>query len=111
MDKHELAKIIGNNLSALRSDMGLTQEKLAETAGTSTSFYANLERGNKGVSVAVLYNLACCLGVTVDRLLYEPIADTHVKNIAILLRDKPQNFVLFIERIIRLCADEFIDNN
>lgn len=51
MDKRELATIIGNNLCILRTDSGLTQEKLAESAGISTSFYANLERGNKGVSV------------------------------------------------------------
>lgn len=72
MDKHELAATIGNNLCVLRGDIGQTQEELAELAGISTSFYANLERGNKGVSVAVLCKLAECLGVTVDRLLYEP---------------------------------------
>ena len=55
MDKNELAGFIGSNLCTLRLDSGLTQEELAEAAGISTSFYANLERGNKGVSVAVLY--------------------------------------------------------
>ena len=88
MDKRELATIIGNNLCILRTDSGLTQEELAESAGISTSFYANLERGNKGVSVTVLYKLAECLGVTVDRLLYEPTGDTHVKNIEMLLNVK-----------------------
>lgn len=47
MDKNELAAIIGSNLCALRLDRGLIQEELAEAAGISTSFYANLERGNK----------------------------------------------------------------
>lgn len=110
MDKHELATIIGNNLCSLRADVGLTQEELAESAGISTSFYANLERGNKGVSVAVLYKLAECLGVTVDCLLYEPTGGTHIKNIEMLLKDKSPSFIAAIEKMIRLCIDAF-DNN
>lgn len=62
MDKR-IATIIGMNLQRLRTQYGLTQEQLAEKVGISTSFYANLERGNKGVSISVLYDLANCLGV------------------------------------------------
>lgn len=107
MDKNELAAIIGSNLCTLRLDSGLTQEELAEAAGISTSFYANLERGNKGVSVAVLYSLAECLGVTVDRLLYEPTHDTHIKNLAALLKGKSPDFIKSVEKMVRLCIDEF----
>ena len=107
MDKHDLATVIGNNLCVLRADVGLTQEELAESAGISTSFYANLERGNKGVSVAVLYKLAECLGVTVDRLLYEPTEDTHIKNIEMLLSGQSPELIASIEKMIRLCIDEF----
>lgn len=107
MDKNELAAIIGSNLCTLRLDSGLTQEELAEAAGISTSFYANLERGNKGVSVAVLYSLAECLGVTVDCLLYEPTHDTHIKNLAALLKGKSPDFIKSVEKMVRLCIDEF----
>ena len=110
MDKRELATIIGNNLCILRTDSGLTQEELAESAGISTSFYANLERGNKGVSVTVLYKLAECLGVTVDRLLYEPTGDTHVKNIEMLLYGQSPDFIATIEKMTRLCIDAFGNN-
>lgn len=110
MDKRELATIIGNNLCILRTDSGLTQEKLAESAGISTSFYANLERGNKGVSVTVLYKLAECLGVTVDRLLYEPTGHSHVKNIEMLLNGQSPDFIATIEKMTRLCIDAFGNN-
>lgn len=107
MDKHELATIIGNNLCILRADAGLTQEDLAESVGISTSFYANIERANKGVSVAVLYKLAECLGVTVDQLLYKPTKSTHIRNIEMLLNGQSPDFIAAIEKMTRLCVDAF----
>ena len=58
MDKR-IATIIGMNLQRLRTQYGLTQEQLAEKVGISTSFYANLERRNKGVSISVLPRAHC----------------------------------------------------
>ena len=63
MDKR-IATIIGTNLQRLRTQRGLTQEQLAEKAGISTSFCANIERGNKGVSLSVLYDLADSCGLS-----------------------------------------------
>ena len=67
--------------------------------GISTSFYANLERGNKGVSISVLYDLANCLGVSVDYLIYPNQADARIRNIETLLRDKPESFIIAVERL------------
>ena len=97
MDKR-IATIIG---------MNLTQEQLAEKVGISTSFYANLERGNKGVSISVLYDLANCLGVSVDYLIYPNQADARIRNIETLLRDKPESFIIAVERLVQLCIEEF----
>ena len=106
MDKR-IATIIGMNLQRLRTQYGLTQEQLAEKVGISTSFYANLERGNKGVSISVLYDLANCLGVSVDYLIYPNQADARIRNIETLLRDKPESFIIAVERLVRLCIEEF----
>ena len=65
--------------------------------GISTSFYANLERGNKGVSISVLYDLANCLGVSVDYLIYPNQADARIRNLETLLRDKPESFIIAVE--------------
>jgi len=51
MDKEELMILIGNNIQQYRLKQNLTQEQLAEKAGISTSFYANLERGKKSMSI------------------------------------------------------------
>lgn len=106
-DKRHLVKIIGSNIQMLRIQRGITQEKLAEDAGISTSFFANLERGHKGVSVFVLYKIAHCLGVSVDYLLYEDHSSAKMQNIEALLRDQPLEFIISVERIIRICVDEF----
>lgn len=106
MDKR-IATIIGMNLQRLRTQYGLTQEQLAEKVGISTSFYANLERGNKGVSISVLYDLANCLGGSVDYLIYPNQADARIRNIETLLRDKPESFIIAVERLVRLCIEEF----
>ena len=106
MDKR-IATIIGTNLQRLRTQRGLTQEQLAEKAGISTSFCANIERGNKGVSLSVLYDLADSLGVSVDYLLYPEQPDARIRNIEALLRDKPESFIIAVERLVQLCIEEF----
>ncbi|MGI5984659.1 MAG: helix-turn-helix domain-containing protein [Oscillospiraceae bacterium] len=109
MDKKSLMLIVGNNLQSLRSERNFTQEEVAEKIGISTSFYANLERGKKGISNAVLREIAACLGVTVDYLLYETHTDARIRNIETLLKDKPISFVISMEKLIRLCIEEFTD--
>ena len=106
MDKR-IAETIGRNLQRLRSQRGWTQEQLAEKAGISTSFCANIERGIKGVSLPVLYNLANTLGVSVDYLLYPEQSDARIRNIQVLLKDKPESFIISVERLVQLCIEEF----
>ena len=105
---NNLNKIVGNNLLAYRKAQNLTQEALAEKAEISTSFYANLERCDKSMSIGVLCKVARALGVTTDSLLNEQNAVIEIENIRVLLQDKPVEFIAFVEKIIRLCADEFI---
>ena len=102
MDKR-IAETIGRNLQRLRAQRGWTQEK----AGISTSFCANIERGIKGVSLPVLYNLANTLGVSVDYLLYPEQSDARIRNIQVLLKDKPESFIISVERLVQLCIEEF----
>lgn len=111
LNKNELIRIIGNNLQQLRTEKGLTQEELAEKAGISTSFYANLERGNRGVSIVVLYDIAACLNVSVDYLLYPDHDTACLRNIELLLRNKPEPFIRSIEKMIRLCVGEFLEKD
>ena len=106
MIKEELMQLIALNLRKYRDEQNLTQEEVAESAGISTAFLANIERGCKIMSVPVLRNLADSLGVSTDDLLYEEQAD-RLSAITALLRDKPDSFVQSMEKLIRLAIDEF----
>lgn len=107
MDKNELMQTVGRNLQRIRLERGYTQEELSEMAGISTSFYANMERGKKGVSIFVLRELADALQTSTDSLLYSDQSAGQLHNIETLLSDVPDSFVAAMERMIRLCKKEF----
>ena len=103
----ELRIIVSNNLRKFRLESKLTQEQIAERAGISLSYYTALESGSKGMSLLVLKNLASSLNISVDYLLNEETTDTHIRNLEMLLKDKPVEVVNSIEKLIRFCCDEF----
>ena len=105
MDKMELQKYLGVNLQKARTERNMTREQLAEKAGISPTFLANLECGNKMMSVMTLMHLADALGVSVDTLVRGNSSDMQMKNIEILLRDQPADMVRFIEKMTHLSIE------
>jgi transcriptional regulator with XRE-family HTH domain len=59
----------GRRLKLLRLEHGLTQQQLAEAAGFDRTFIGKLERGESGVNVDRLGDLARALGLTVRDLI------------------------------------------
>ncbi len=111
MNKKELMRVLGDNLQEVRTQRGFTQERLAEKIGISTSFYANIERGVKGVSLYVLKQIADELEVSIDYLLTNKHMNSKISNIYLLLGDVPESFIEFIEKVIRISKEEFYRNN
>ena len=105
MERDALMRIIGENLRKYREANGLTQEELSEKVGISTSFYANIERGAKGISIFTLRELADVLQISADFLLFEDRQDTRLQNIQALLKNQPEQIVALIEQIIRLLIE------
>ena len=103
MDKQALQKMIGQNLHFARTQQKMTQDQLAEKAGISTTFLANLECGNKMMSTVTLRNLADILCVSTDSLLYEDRPNNRTRSIQMLLQDQPEEVAAFAEKLIRLC--------
>lgn len=101
-DKNQVQRLIGNNLRAYRQEMKMTQEELAEKAGISTPFLANLERGTKGMSIYSLRELSTALGVSADYLLFDNKANGHMRNIEMMIRDKPEHVIIAVEKLVRL---------
>lgn len=107
MLKEDLQQVIGENLHRSRIAKKMTQEQLAEKAGLSTSFYANVECGNKMVSVVTLRKLADVLGVSTDSLLYIDRPDTIADRVHKLLKNQPEPVALLTEKMVQFCIDEF----
>lgn len=65
----ELNRSFGRILSAFRHKAGISQEKLAFSAGVHRTYVSQLERGLKGPSLETIFLLAHALGVTPNELL------------------------------------------
>lgn len=88
----------------------MTQEELAEKAGVSVSFCANIERGKKGVSMFALRDLADALDITVNQLLYDRKANQHIDNIMVLLQNKSAPYLSWLEQVISIPNDTFLNS-
>lgn len=60
---------IGNNISALRKEKGITQEELANEIGVSAQAVSKWENDSSCPDVSLLTKIADFFGVTVDELL------------------------------------------
>lgn len=60
---------IGKNIRELRCREGMTQERLAESAGLSVPYISHIERGSKNARLETLAQVATALGVSLDELL------------------------------------------
>lgn len=61
---------MGRRIRAARKALNLTQEEASERCDITSSYYGNLERGDKKMSVETLVKLSEGLGVSADSLLY-----------------------------------------
>ena len=110
MTRENLMTIVGDNLKFYRTMRHMTQEELAEKVGVSISFCANIERGKKGVSMFVLRDFADALDITVNQLLYDRSANQHIDNIVVLLRDKSIPYLSWLEQVISIPNDTFLNS-
>lgn len=106
MTKDELQMVIGHNLRRIRTEHKLTIEQVSERVGISTTFYSNLESGNKMMSVETLRKITDTFSISADALLYKDDADMRLRSIDMLLRDQSAENIAFIEKLVRLCVND-----
>ena len=68
-DKKLHSHVFGEVLRELRLERGLTQDEMAERAGTERSHISALERAEKGPALATIFSLAEGLGISAAALL------------------------------------------
>ena len=101
MAQRKLEEIIGNNIAKYRDAAGLTQAMLAEKIGISTAFISRVERGQKKMKVETLYATSKVLKLSIDN------STAQMANIKQLLTGKSIEYLEGIEKIIRVCINEF----
>lgn len=62
-------RMIGDRIRAARKALNLTQEEASEICDITSSFYGNVERGDKKMSVETLARISKGLNISVDVLL------------------------------------------
>ena len=77
---------IGNAIAAARRAAGLTQQELAERAGTSQSAVARLERGRSSPTLATVERLAAAAGCILRVELLpattpDPVVDAYKRDV------------------------------
>jgi transcriptional regulator with XRE-family HTH domain len=61
-------QIVAGNIRKWRLERGLSQEEVAHRAGIVVSYYGQVERGRRNVSISVLGRIADALEVPLVRL-------------------------------------------
>lgn len=67
--------LIGSRIREARTALRLTQEEASERCDITNSFYGNIERGDKKMSVETLVKISRGLGVSLDYLVYGEIPE------------------------------------
>lgn len=69
MDENRLKKAFGSRCRQLRSQTGLSQEKLELSIGMDRSYYASIETGTRNVTLINMGKIARGFGVSLAELL------------------------------------------
>ncbi len=64
----DTAKFIGRQIRKYRTQLGLSQERLAEVAGCHPTYIGQIERGEKNVSLENIVKISSALNVPLSKL-------------------------------------------
>ena len=60
----------GARIRSCRERLGLSRQRMAERIGKAEKYYADIERGYCGMSLDTMIDIAGCLGITLDYLVF-----------------------------------------
>ncbi|MBD5537994.1 MAG: helix-turn-helix transcriptional regulator [Lachnospiraceae bacterium] len=104
---------IGQRIRKVRKARGLSQEKLAEKVGISTTHMSHIETANTKMSLPTFAELAAVLEVRTDELLYDDRPEdrsTSIAYITELLDDCTIQQVRIIEDIVKATKESLNKN-
>ena len=77
----DIAKIIGQRIRNYRTQIGLSQEKLAELAGCHPTYIGQLERGEKNATLESVEKIASAMDISLSEL-FDKLGKSGSNNIA-----------------------------
>ena len=96
MTEHN-AKEIGSRIRSQRETLGYSREKLAELSEISNSFLSDIERGERGFSVALLGRV---LGLSADYILFGREQATDLSPITDMLSGLDEKYIPELQELL-----------
>lgn len=72
-----LVKIVGQRIRNYRTQLGLSQEKLAELAGCHPTYIGQLERGEKNATLESIDKVASSLNISLSKLFENIVGENN----------------------------------
>ncbi len=97
--------VIGNRIRTVRERKHLTQERLAELAGISTTALSNIESGRACPYFKNIVALTKVLDISIDYLIAEEqreLNKVYINEINVLLGDMDEKKLIHLNKYIRL---------
>ncbi len=95
---------LGKRIRHLRTNLKLSQEKLATLSGISAKYMSDMERGAANVCIHILERVAANLGVTVIDLLeneHEAEREILVKEMACMMEKADNEQIRVMYRVLK----------
>ncbi len=67
-DRSFFLELLGKNIKAVRQNLGISQEKLAEISGLHRTYIGMLERGERNITVYNMYKISKALGIEIKEI-------------------------------------------
>lgn len=67
----DIVKVFGTNLRKYRKELGVSQEKFAETCGLHRTYISDVERFQRSIALENVQKIADALGIETYRLFME----------------------------------------
>lgn len=95
----EFLRQMGERLRAQRKRMGLTQEQAAELLGISTTFYGEVERGNRRLSLEKIVLVQERMNLEPSYLISGKLITEE--SMAAIFKDCPKEKEAIVEQLLR----------
>ena len=88
---------VGDRLRDKRTLLGLTQDEMAERIARASKYYADIERGNCGMSIETMLALSGYLNMSLDYMIFGEATEEEKRN--------QEDEVLAIVEMLENCSE------